>query len=385
MRYIRMCVVMICVVTSACFLSFIAKQKTTKKEKARQEKILTFDSWKEECAHKIASDDAPEWMMRQIASDLSVFMPSGFTSRMLDEVMHKNSKQGQLLRVSILDNHASIIDQGSIHIPQRIEAMMKALKILSEIARLPDGDFIFSLEDAIDGVELDAPVLAFAKHTDSEKVILIPDFEALSKQCAQLLDKVEQGIEKFPWKKKVPKAFWRGATTGTTLCKDNFLSIPRSQAVKLSLEHPSLIDARFTHLVQCKDPEQVKQLFASYFSEPSSVTSHLKYKYQLLIDGNTCAYSRAYWQLFSNCAILKQTSPNIQWFYSLLKPYVHYIPLHNDLSDLPEKILWSKDHDKEVQQIIRNAQALANENLKQADIYYYFYLALNEYAKLKMN
>ncbi len=111
--------------------------------------------------------------------------------------------------------------------------------------------------------------------------------------------------------------------------------------------------------------------------------NHLKYKYQLLIDGNSCAYSRAYWQLFSNCAILKQSSPNLQWFYGLLKPYVHYIPLQNDLSDLPEKILWSKDHDKEVRKIISNAQMLAQENLKQADLYYYLYLVLHEYSKMQ--
>lgn len=383
MRYIRTCVVLICVVATACFLSFIANQKTSKKEKARQEKASSPNTLKKDFVEKISANKAPEWMLQQITEDFLPFAASGFNTEMLDTVMREAEGGGELVRFRILDNQISVVDQGKLNMGQRLESMRQVLSTLCEMTPLPNMDFIISLGDALDGMNVAAPVLVFAKHKDSNKVVLIPDFEALSNQGVHLLHIVEQGINKYPWNKKISKAFWRGATTGGMISKDSFLSIPRSQAVKFSLERPSLIDARFTDLVQCDDPELVQEHFSSYFSKPLPVKNHLKYKYQLLIDGNTCAYSRAYWQLFSNCAILKQSSPNLQWFYGLLKPYVHYIPLQNDLSDLPEKILWSKDHDKEVRNIISNAQMLAQENLKQADVYYYLYLTLLEYAKMQ--
>ncbi len=381
MRYIRFCVVMISVVATACFLSFIAHQKYSKKEKAPHDKTSS-NEWKKECLEKISAKNAPEWMLNQIASDLSPFS-SGITREMLRGMMRQAENQGQLVYYRIEDNQVSVVETGKVLATERLEEMTHALQTLCAIAPLPNMDFILCLHDAVVGINISAPVLAFAKDKDSHKVILIPDFDALSNQSAHLLHTVEHAIKKYPWNKKVSKAFWRGATTGGELSKENFLSIPRSQAVRFSLESPSLIDARFTQLVQCDNPQQIQDHFASYFSTPRSVKSHLKYKYQLLIDGNTCAYSRAYWQLFSNCAILKQSSPNIQWFYSLLKPYVHYIPLQNDLSDLPEKVLWSKEHDNEVRKIISNAQALAQENLKQSDVYHYLYLVLIEYAKLQ--
>ena len=102
----------------------------------------------------------------------------------------------------------------------------------------------------------------------------------------------------------------------------------------------------------------------------------------MLIDGNTCAYSRAYWQFFSNCAIFKQNSDNIQWFYDLLQPYVHYIPLQQDMSDLKEKVSWAKQHESDVCAMVERAQQLANRYLMSADVHLYLYLLLLKHGKL---
>ncbi len=265
MRYIRTSVVLICVVTTACFLSFIANQKTSKKEKARQEKVSSPNTLNKDVVEKISSNKAPEWMLQQITEDLTPFASSGFTKEMLDVVMKQTEGGGQLVRFRIVDNEISVIEQGRINAQQRLEWMTQALGALCEMAPLPNMDFIISLADAFDGIDVAAPVLAFAKHKDSHKVVLIPDFEALSNEVVLLLHRVEKGINKYPWNKKISKAFWRGATTGGFVSKDSFLSIPRSQAVKFSLERPSLINARFTDLVQCADPELVKEQFSLLF------------------------------------------------------------------------------------------------------------------------
>ena len=120
-----------------------------------------------------------------------------------------------------------------------------------------------------------------------------------------------------------------------------------------------------------------------YLGNYCSVAEYIKYKYQILIDGNTTAWERAYWQLFSNSVIFKQNSNKIQWYYEGLKPWIHYIPIENDISDLPEKIKWALNNDEKVYEISQNAQKFAHENLNYEDILYYIYLLLTEYAKLQ--
>ncbi len=63
-------------------------------------------------------------------------------------------------------------------------------------------------------------------------------------------------------------------------------------------------------------------------------------------------------------------------------PFVHYIPVAADFSDLLEKIEWARGHEEEVLQIIQNANTLANESLRYEDIMLYVYLLLTEYAKV---
>lgn len=77
----------------------------------------------------------------------------------------------------------------------------------------------------------------------------------------------------------------------------------------------------------------------------------LQYKYQINIDGTVAAYRLPY-LLAGNSIVLKQDSIYYEHFYNELKPWKHYIPFKNDLSDLLEKLQWAKEHDTEVQMML---------------------------------
>jgi uncharacterized protein Usg len=49
---------------------------------------------------------------------------------------------------------------------------------------------------------------------------------------------------------------------------------------------------------------------------------------------------------------------------TMIKPYVHYIPVAEDMSDIIEKIQWCLDHPKESQKIVKNAFDFASNFLK---------------------
>jgi hypothetical protein len=254
-------------------------------------------------------------------------------------------------------------------------------EILSVVA-IPDVDFVISFIDCADRASFAAPVFAFAKDRSlNEEIILMPDFEALE-GTERLLKEVKKGIAKYPWEKKISQAFWRGAMTGIPLFEaENFLKPPRSQLIALSQVHPEWLDARYSCVTQTHEPEKIREMFGQYFGEGVSISEHLAYKYQLLVDGNSCAYSRAIWQLFSNCLTFKQDSPNVQWYYRAIQPWVHYIPVQSDFSDLIEKLRWAEAHEELAEAIVKRAQGFAKKNLKKSDIRHYLVLLLKAYAK----
>lgn len=341
--------------------------------------------WEAELKQKIASGNPPSWAIEQIQEDLSSFLEAGVTHEMLDATMQLNENQGRGLlfaRFQVVNNEIFVLGNVQDWVKVRLAAITNALRALASVVQLPNLDFIVTLHDALDRDDLPSPIFGFAKDYNLKKLILIPDFEALSDR-APILAEVKQGERQYPWEQKLSIAVWRGSMTGGMFSPENFLSFPRSRAVTLSLQFPSLINARFTQLCQCTNPKKVKKHFEDYFGNQYTITKQMKYKYQVLIDGNSCAYSGAYWRLFSNCVVLKQSSPNIQWYYKGLVPNVHYIPVQSDLSDLIQKIRWAQEHDQEARIISHKAQEFANGNLTYPDILYYVYLLLTEYAKLQ--
>lgn len=353
---------------------------------------LFSESWQERLMTKIENRHFPSWMLDQIAEDLAPFKETGITKEMVDTLASKDSSHlFWLARYEIKEGILKADIHESLKENLRHTIMMETFQNLLNIAKLPDLDFIVTLlDDAPPALNqpdpTTAPVFAFAKDCLQHKnVALIPDFDVLTGGQAQVKEAQEAALL-YPWKIKMAVAFWRGATTGFPyfFTLQNYRFAPRCNLVLLSLKYPRLINARFTNL--CQMDEELKDYLTRWGYSSSqfiSVADHLKYKYQILIDGNSCAYSRAYWQLFSNSLILKQDSPNIQWYYRILQENVHYLPLEWNCEDLPEKVQWAKNHEVEVVQMIKNANQLAKENLMLEDLYLYIYLLLTEYAKLQ--
>lgn len=368
----------------------IVHEKEYRQLRRMKERIARAQSCKKPLVERLNSKQAPEWMRRQIEKDLK----RAISQEGLDLTMALESQGGdlELVRFIIKDNEIKTeVNRPYLQENRRLKLMLFVFNQLKEIAPLPDVDFIFCMGDTVDGhEELPGPIFAFAKNIHSENVVLIPDYDALIKS-EKFLREMKRGKKNYPWAQKVDQLFWRGAMTGSPLgpfkeeggyySEKNFLYFPRTQVVSLSLSHPESVDARFNVVSQCANPKKMKERFAPYFGSFVSLRDHLKYKYQLLVDGNSCAYARAYWQLFSDCLMFKQESPNQQWYYEELKPYVHYVPVAEDMSDLLEKIEWAKGHEKEVQEIIRAANLFAEEHLQLVDMYHYIYLLLVEYSK----
>ena len=109
-----------------------------------------------------------------------------------------------------------------------------------------------------------------------------------------------------------------------------------------------------------------------------SLPDHAQYKY--LIDAPGTGYSaRIKLLMFSNRPLFIIERNDVEYFMKDLKPFVHYIPVRYDLSDLDEKYRWAEENYEEAQKIAQNALEYAKNNLKTKDAVLKYSEVLSKY------
>ena len=127
--------------------------------------------------------------------------------------------------------------------------------------------------------------------------------------------------------KKKNQAIWRGATTGG----DTKVNL-RTILVKSYFHNTNNIDVGFCKIVQ--DQDQHSHLMKNSMTIPELV----QYKYLICIEGNDVPSSLG-WSLASKSVVFMPKPTYTSWMMiDKLIPYVHYIPLSDDLTDLEAQI-----------------------------------------------
>jgi len=86
-------------------------------------------------------------------------------------------------------------------------------------------------------------------------------------------------------------------------------------------------------------------------------------RYSILIDVEGYGYSgRLKYLLFSQRPLLLVERPHKEWFFEHLKPWVHYIPVQRDLSDLLLRVKWVKENYLSASHIAKAAADYAKHN-----------------------
>lgn len=258
---------------------------------------------------------------------------------------------------------------------------------------LPDLAFWYWNHDGLDGTYSEScsmPVFAGARSKGIRHSILFVDWyfdisnpEGDWNTQLALIDHVAS----IPWSQKREKLFWRGAATDIwsngLYSTDNWFLHPRGIACCLSKQHPDLIDAAFTYFPIWTCSSSVEELTkATPMSSLTSLEQHLHFKYQLQITGRMANFPRDRWQFYSNCVVFRHEPPHEMFWYSLLHPWEHYIPIATDLSDLIDKINWAKNHNAQCENIAKSARLFAETHFMPEHIALYCYKALLKYASL---
>jgi hypothetical protein len=180
-------------------------------------------------------------------------------------------------------------------------------------------------------------------------------------------------VTPVPWDERKPTAVFRGGSTGCGV------TIETNQRLKLAyISHTTpndtdglpLLDAGITNW-NLRPRKLKKQRYLQTIdikSLPFGLVPRLtpqeqaQYKYVINVEGHVAAY-RLTLELGSGACVLLAASKYKMWFSNMIKPWVHFVPLKSDLSDIVDKIKWCKSHDAKCQEIAANSQAFAAKYL----------------------
>ena len=177
------------------------------------------------------------------------------------------------------------------------------------------------------------------------------------------------------WTDKKPIAVFRGGSTGTgvTIETNPRLKIAYMSSIsKKDEDGLPFIDTGITNWNlrprKLEDNEYLQTIDIKNigFDLVGKLTpdEQSNYKYIINIDGHVSAF-RLSLEMNMGSVILKIDSDWKVWYSQFLKPYVHYVPVKSDLSDLYSQIKWCKNNDDKCKDIVNNAKEFYNTYLQE--------------------
>jgi hypothetical protein len=213
--------------------------------------------------------------------------------------------------------------------------------------------------------------------------ILIPDYFVQHERYASEWTAIEQAVRVHPFRQRQAMIKWRGCLSNSEYPNlDNYRRFPRYLLLTLSARYPDIVDARLTEhdFADAALRERMNEEFGPPV-ESLHAEAFVAYKYLISVDGVGAAWKRVATILASGSVLLLHHRWT-QFFNPALTPWVHYVPLEYDLSDLLERYEWLEAHPAQAQAIAENGRRVARAVLRPAALETYFAAVVNECGAL---
>jgi hypothetical protein len=180
------------------------------------------------------------------------------------------------------------------------------------------------------------------------------------------------------WDEKKYVAVFRGSSTGRGVDKHT------NTRMKLCSIESDLLDVGITNWnnrprIHKESNKLILSTFSKFGKNKSDFLTPKQqsfYKYIIHIDGHSSAF-RLTLEMKMKSVLLIVDSDYYIWYKTQLKPYIHYIPIKKDLSDLLYQINWCKENDGKCKIISENCYKFYEENLQEQNIYEYLSNTIN--------
>lgn len=204
-----------------------------------------------------------------------------------------------------------------------------------------------------------------------------PDSKFFPKNCREYIDESKFNTN---WEDKLPTAVFRGSSTGCGVTVD---TNPRLKLAYLNISGENKVNPPYLDTGITKWQLRPRKLKSSKYLQTINITNLAKqgitlasfmtpldqsrYKYIVHPDGHVSAFRLSY-ELSMGSVLLIVDSKYKLWFRHLLKPWVHYVPIKEDLSDIFEIIKWCRNNDNKCKEIANNAKIFYRKYLQKDGI-----------------
>jgi hypothetical protein len=181
----------------------------------------------------------------------------------------------------------------------------------------------------------------------------------------------------IPWEDKKNMAVFRGALTGTRRDGYSPLSSHNSSETEMCLRlhrcklvytttNSSIVDARL--VAHVKEGTVLNTIGSiDVYGEKMNFEQMLKFKAIIMLEGNDVS-SGFKWAMYSNSVVMTQLPTKSSWaMEDMLEPWVHYIPLNQNLTDVEEKMQWVIDNNDEALMIAKRGSLWIKDLLYHPD------------------
>ena len=191
-------------------------------------------------------------------------------------------------------------------------------------------------------------VLTFGKFKDEKGPVMLPDCYFIGDWAG----KYTNIQDTFTWDTKNNKVIFAGTTTGSRDPTKN----ARINTCIWALDK-SQCDFYITNIAQMNPVDILSRVprFKEVYHAPISWEEQKRYKYHLIIDGNTCKWNPDVY--FTNSLGFHMPSNDMLWYYPLLQDNHHFVSV--DLDTLLDKHQYYENNPQEAQVITNTANKLA--------------------------
>lgn len=146
----------------------------------------------------------------------------------------------------------------------------------------------------------------------------------------------------IPWEQKVGKAVWRGKY-GDIITHNASINEYMKYALVSNHLNSTVVDAKFSKSTEHAPHNMIGQYM--------DMKAQLQHKYIISIEGNDVS-SGLKWMLFSNSVVFVPPFTMSSWaMEDILQPFVHYIPIKRDMSNVEAMVQWAESHPDETKLI----------------------------------
>ncbi|PJF16442.1 Glycosyltransferase, family GT90 [Paramicrosporidium saccamoebae] len=269
---------------------------------------------------------------------------------------------------------------------------------LLKIMPLPDVEFILNTHDCPLRALPVSPIFSITRCIGMN-VLPVPQwfawrdgsFENWDSKMVSYCETAEATV----WGEKQKKAIFRGNVRPSVLqhvngrlqfvnvTEETYKQLGRTKLYILGQIRPDLLDVGL-YGKGLHTGRSIIDLLDYEFKPPISMLHQAQqFRYVLYAEGACGWADRLKVLLASGMLVLMQETPCVEHFQKLLQPWVHYVPINNDFSDLLDRIEWANANEETVREIVHNAQEFALHYNSQRGWDYYLENLLRRYAELQ--